>query len=467
MNKPLLLERPTQVRYGVLAWFCTLSMITYIDRFCIQTVQGDIRHDLGLSKEQFAWTFAAFGLAYAAFEVPSGWLGDLFGPRKVLTRIVLCWLVFTALTGTVWGLTSLIVVRFLFGAGEAGAYPNMARGAKSWFPFRERGRAQGLIWMFGRWGGAVAPLLTVALTFPFPGWGQNGWRGAFLMLGLLGVLWVIGFYWWFRDTPQEHPGVNDAERALIEESKSSREQPLTEPASTEETAPSTLSSPAAPNPTAPMSWSSILTSPTLWALSVMYFCSNCGWVFYMTWFGDYLKQDLNLSGIVLLLAIGGPLFFGGIACVLGGFFTDRQVRVWGRRWGRTLQGMVAYGVAGLLFLLALATTDTHRGVAFMALCLASFVKDFAMAASWSTTIDIGHRYSGTVAGCMNTIGNLGTVVSPPIVIWLSQENYKPALIYSAAMFLTAAGCWLFINPRRVIVYSPADRERLEAEGVLT
>jgi MFS family permease len=177
MNKALVESiptlAPTRVRYTVLAWFCTLSMMTYIDRVCIKQVQDDMQTDLGLDGRQFAFAFSAFALAYALFEIPTGWLGDRLGPKKVLARIVLCWLLFTALTGLVFGsgwvaLWMLLAVRFLFGAGEAGAYPNMARGTRGWFPFAERGRAQGLIWTFGRWGGAVG-LARLALRFHPPG----------------------------------------------------------------------------------------------------------------------------------------------------------------------------------------------------------------------------------------------------------------------------------------------------------
>jgi nitrate/nitrite transporter NarK len=220
---------------------------------------------------------------------------------------------------------------------------------------------------------------------------------------------------------------------------------------------------------APMSWASILSSPTLWCLSFMYFCSNSGWSFFITYVTPYMKNDLQLTGWQLHLASGAPLFFGGIGCLLGGFLTDQQVRVWGRRWGRTGQGLIAYAVGAGLFLLAGELTQTLPLIAFVALCLASFVKDLAMAASWSTTIDIGHRYSGTVAGVMNTIGNMGTVVSPPIVAALADwtGNLKTGLYYYSGMFLVASVCWLFINPRRVIVYAPEDHKRLAASGVLT
>ncbi|MCI0643156.1 MAG: MFS transporter [Gemmataceae bacterium] len=453
---PVLATEPTRVRYRVLAWFCTLSMITYIDRVCIMQVQGDMQRDLGISRTDFSWVFSAFALAYAAFEVPTGWLGDRFGPRKVLTRIVLCWLLFTSLTGFAMGLISLLVVRFLFGAGEAGAYPNMARAAKNWFPFRERGRAQGLIWTFGRWGGALAPALIIALAYPFQhytwfGFDIPGWRGAFVLLGVLGILWVIGFSIWYRDTPREHPAANEVERQFIEEGVSGSTKPP------------------------PISWKAILSSRTLWCLSFMYFCSNAGWSFFITYVTPFLSQDLGLEGGVLLLAAGMPLFLGGVGCFVGGLFTDRMVHVLGRRWGRTLQGIVAYALGGVCFLMSYLLANDNIVLAFACICVASMVKDCAMGASWATTIDIGHRYSGTVAGLMNTVGNLATFFAAPLVAWIvyfaggqddADAKYAVSLIFYGCMFMVAALCWFFIDPRRVIVYAPEDEARLKAQGIL-
>jgi MFS family permease len=444
MNKPLSpLVRPTQVRYIVLAWLCSLSMITYIDRVCIMQVKDDIRDELRLTDQEISWAFSAFALAYALCEVPTGWLGDRLGARRVLTRIVSCWLLFTALTGAVWNWTSLIVVRTLFGAGEAGAYPNIARATRNWFPYRQRGLAQGMIWTFGRLGGGIAPLLVILLA------AATGWRGAFVCLALLGVAWLVGFSWWFRDRPDEHPDVNDAERALIAEGRPTSAAP------------------------APLSWATMLRSPTLWSLSGMYFCSNAGWSFFITWVPDYLKKDLGLTGMTLHLASGGPLLLGAVGCLLGGLLTDRQVRIWGPRWGRTLQGTIAYALGGSLFLTSYALTKVDGTLAFTALCFASLLKDMGMGASWSTTLDIGHRYSGSVAGVMNTVGNMGTVVSPPVVAAIvsatataAGTEWRVALFYYAGMFFVASICWLFINPRRVIVYAPEDLARLRAEGVL-
>lgn len=448
---PVSIEKPTNVRYTVLAWACSLSMLTYIDRVCIKTVGSDMQADLGISKSEFGLVFSAFGLAYAAFEVPSGWLGDRFGPRAVLTRIVLWWSLFTALTGLVWqfsfrvdpipfafnSLILLIIIRFLFGMGEAGAYPNTARALRNWFPYARRGLAQGLLWAFGRWGGAMAPPLIMFFAWPF------GWRGAFIAFGVLGAQWVIAFVYYFRNSPAEDHRVNAAERTLIEEKGDAL-------------------------PKSPLSWLAMFRSPNLWMLTGMYFCSNAGWCFFITWDVEYYKNVLHLKDTSLLLAQGAPLFFGGIACLSGGFLTDRQVRIWGPRWGRTLQGCAAYALGGAFFLLALLFIDMPI-LSVACLCIASFGKDFAMAVSWSTCIDIGHRYSGTVAGVMNGVGNLGTAFAPAVVGYLAGGeggDWRIALVFSAVLFFIAAACWLFINPRRVVVYGDADHAALRAQGVL-
>jgi len=422
--------RPTHVRWKVLGWLCGLSAITYIGRICIIQIRPDIELSLGLTPASIAYAFSAFSLAYALFEIPTGWLGDKLGPRKVLSRIVLCWVAFSALTGAAWNLASLVIFRFLFGVGEAGAFPNIARAGKEWFPFSERGIAQGLVWMSARWGGAVAPLLIMLLAYPW------GWRWGFVLLSGLGLIWLWGFYPRFKDSPEDDNAVNNAERVLI--------------------AGSAKPSSAPP----PLSWTTMLRSPTLWALSLMYFASNAGWSFFASWITPYLQKDLRLSGVRLVIASGGPLFFGGIACILGGFLTDRQVRLWGERWGRSVQGIIAYGVGGLLLLVAVWSTPGHVALAYIAVCLSSFIKDFGMAASWATTIDIGHRYSGTVAGFMNSVGNLGQMVSVPIVahlvLWAGtpgHPTWRISLFYYAAMFFLASLSWIFVNPRRVIVYT--------------
>jgi len=433
---------PTWERWKVLAWLCCLSVFTYIGRIGISSqIRENIESSLHLVPSLTAYAISAFTLSYALFELPSGWLGDRYGPRKVLTRVVLCWMVFTALTGASWSLGSLVFFRFMIGAGEAGAFPNIARATREWFPFRERGMAQGYVWMFARFGGAIAFPFLLTLTHVF------GWRWTFVVTGAIGVVWVTFFWVRFRDTPAQDPKVNEAERALIEGGK--RETPAR----------------------APISWATLLLSPTIWFLLIMYFCSNAGWAFFSSWITPYLEGDLRLRGMKLAFASALPWVFAGVACFLGGFLTDRMVRRWGRRCGRTLIGSIGFGVAAVLMVLAHQISTNHAAWAFGAICFSSFAKDLGMAATWAITIDVGHRYSGSVSGLMNSFGNMGQVLSPLVVVQLAilfgtraHPNWNVALPYNAATFFVAAVCFIFVDPRRTVVYSEEDRQRLEAEG---
>src|SRR6185295_13787749 len=210
------MSNATRARHKLLRFTFALSIITYVDRVCISTAAGSISGELHLTKAQMGWVFSAFTIAYAIFEIPSGRLGDTIGPRKVLTRIVLWWSAFTMATGLVWSYVSILTARFLFGAGEAGAFPNMSRSLSRWFPERERGTAHGVIFMGSRLGGAVTPLLVTPIL------AYAGWRVSFWIFGTLGVGWCIFWWRWYRDEPGIHPDVNPEELALIQESRSDR-----------------------------------------------------------------------------------------------------------------------------------------------------------------------------------------------------------------------------------------------------
>ena len=186
----------SRVRYAVLALVCSLSLVSYLDRVGISGGAPFIVSDLGLTPVQMGFVFSAFTLAYASFEIPSGWLGDTIGPRKVITRIVLWWSAFTTLTGLVHHFATLLTVRFLFGAGEAGTYPNATKVLSRWMPTVERGFGQGMVWMSGRLGGAFAPALVVFMI------ARMGWRPTFWIFGVVGVAWAAFFWCWFRDRPR-------------------------------------------------------------------------------------------------------------------------------------------------------------------------------------------------------------------------------------------------------------------------
>src|SRR6185295_198933 len=198
-----------KVRHAVLAMLVLLSVVTYLDRICISISAKEIQADLGLSESQWGWVLGAFLLAYGLFEIPSGGLGDRIGQRKVLTRIVLWWSAFTALTPLAHNYYMLVATRFLFGAGEAGAYPNASGCISRWFPAAERARAQGLVWGASRLGGALTPLIVV----PLKAW--LGWKVCFWLFASLGVVWAVAWVWWFRDDPAKHPAVSEQELAEI------------------------------------------------------------------------------------------------------------------------------------------------------------------------------------------------------------------------------------------------------------
>jgi MFS family permease len=377
------------VRYGVLGFACTLSMITYLDRVCFGSAASDIQREFGLSETQKGMLFTAFAFAYAIFEVPTGWLGDTYGPRRTLIRIVLWWSAFTALTGLVhpisllpwFGFTAMLAVRFLFGVGEAGAYPNLTRALHNWFPSSSWAFGQGMVWMCGRLMGGLTPLVWL-LVVVLP---NHSWRIAFYLFGAVGAVWCVSFYLWFRDRPEQHPSTNEAEQALILAGRPREEASH-----------------------AGVPWLKLLKSGNLWVLCLMYFCAAYGWYFNITYLPRFLEQQYHVDPESTWGAIykGGPLLFGATTCLIGGFLSDRFIRATGnRRWGRRLFGVVGHSLCGLCYLACLGTGSAFTF--FLAISFAAFWNDLTMGAAWATCQDIGRRYAAIVAGCMNTIGNLG------------------------------------------------------------
>lgn len=411
----------------MMGFVIVLAIITYIDRVCISQAAPEIRKDLGLSELQMGAVFSAFTLAYALFEIPGGWLGDRFGPRSVLMKVVAMWSIFTAATGAAWSYTSMLVCRFLFGVGEAGCFPNVTKIFTIWLPSGERVRAQGILWLSARWGGAFTPLLVAAVL------AVVSWRLAFVLFGLLGVIWAVAFYRWFRDKPSEHPSVNAAELALMD--------------GAEINAPGHGSMP----------WGKLVASPTVWLLWLQYFCMSYGWYFYITWLPTYLREARSVSLEKSALLAGLPLFFGGIGCFVGGWLAKRFAESWGSViWARRVVACVGLVAAGGMLVVATRLGDPVW--AMVALGLASFSNDLAMASGWGACMDVGGRHAGALSGSMNMMGNLGGAVGPFVVGMIldagkSAADAKPSLDSWVTCFLVAAGiyligavAWLFIDP---------------------
>ena len=432
---------PSRARYAVMAFLCVLSFLTYFDRVCIVRVQGDMQHDLHLSDEQFGLVLGAFWLAYALFEIPSGFLGDRYGARGTLTRIVLAWSCFTALSGSATGFVSLLTFRFLFGAGEAGAYPNMARIQGAWLPAQSRARAGGLLWLCARWGGAFSPVIFGMM---LRGFGSDSfrhaahgtflehvatWRLGFFASGVVGALWVVCFWPWFRDNPAKHSSVNAAELELI-----SRNRP--EPAQTQ----------APHHP--PGLFLALFTSPSLWAIAGLYICASFGWSFFVSWMPRFLKDVHGVTFAKSEWMSGLPLFFGGIACLVGGVLSDAVVRrMSSKRLARAIFPVGGYLVAAVA-MICIRFVHSPQGATVL-LCIAAGAFDFGQGANWATIVDIGGRYAGTATGFINMVGNLGNSAQPVIGAWIFNHlGWNALFLVYAAAFCAAASMWLFINPNR-------------------
>jgi len=409
-------ERPTKVRYWVVFFMVTLAIITYIDRVTLSQAAPRIITDLGLTKIQMGWVISAFITAYALFEIPSGYLGDKLGPRGALMRIVVAWSVFTAATGQAFNLLSLFVVQTLFGAGEAGAFPNIAKAFSVWLPQDERVKAQGIIWLAARWGGAFTPLLVFQiLRFV-------SWRATFGIFGILGVIWTFFFFRWFRDNPADNPSLNKAELELLSNSRAHGHGSVP--------------------------WAKFASSPQVWMLGGQYFCLSYSWYFSITWLPTYLKEARHLNPGQIAALAGLPLFLGGIGSLFSGFIAKPLTRMTGSVTAtRRLLGVV--GFAGASSLIVISTLIQDPTFAVIALAFASFSNDLVMPGSWGACMDVGGKNAGTLSGTMNMMGNLGGAVATfvaPYILKFTGENWNTVLYTAAGVYFLGIFFWITMDP---------------------
>jgi MFS transporter, ACS family, glucarate transporter len=429
----------SRVRFRVLAFLCVLSFLTYYDRQCIVRAQADIKESLGLSDGQMGVILGAFWLAYALFEIPGGWMGDRIGARFTLTRIVLAWSLFTALTGAATGFYTLLMYRLLFGVGEAGAYPNMAHVQSRWLPKLERARAGGLLWLCARWGLAFAPLLFGTITraveslqasfagSPIVSWfaATPSWRIGFFISGLLGVVWCLAFYPWFRDEPAQKKSVNPAELEHIHSGRGKID---------------------ATHHMAAATWAKLFSSPSLWAIGIYYFCGSFAWSFFVSWMPRYFDDVHGVTYKQSEWSAALPMFCGGIACLVGGVLSDELVRRTGwRRLGRAVFPITGCLVAAAA-MFAMPFVRTPRDATIL-MCIVATAFDFGQAANWAAIVDIGGRYAGVALGFINMIGCLAHAVQP----YIGQDVFNKigwnALfgMYAVA-YILAMTTWTVINP---------------------
>ena len=420
------MARPTRVRYIVLGLTIAAYMITYIDRVVISSAVPSIQKEFGFSIVTMGWILSSFQWAYALFQIPGGWLGDRIGPRRAMTLIVTWWSLFTCFTVFAWSAASMALIRFLFGMGEAGAFPIATRSLSRWMLPTERGFAQGVTHAGSRLGGAITPALVVLIIVRY------GWRAAFICCGALGLIWAAAWFWYYRDTPDEHASVNAEERELIR---------------------SSLELARGAKSLQSVSWKCILSSPQMWILSAMYFCYAYNLSVYLVWFPKYLNdhRGFNLKQMGFYASL--PLLAGVVGDVFGGWFSDLLAKWTGDlKMARRTVGAGGFLLSALCIVPACLTTNPFTSVWLS--CLAMFGLESTVGVSWAITLDIGADSAGAVSSLMNTWGNTGGAIASALSAYLVVlRGWNAPFLVMAALSVVAMLLCLRINASQRLLTS--------------
>jgi MFS family permease len=439
------------VRYQVLAFLAAMTFVLYLDRVCIGQAAPQIQKDLGISETAWGYVVAAFTLSYALFEIPTGRWGDRYGSRGVLTRIVVWWSFFTALTGVTSGLVVLLTVRFLFGAGEAGALPNAARVLRAWFPESSRGRAQGFVTTTMMIGGAAAPVASQWLI------NAVGWRWSFAVFGLLGVVWAISFYLWFRDNPAEHPATNLAERRLI---AAGRKPPKPVFIEEDTMAPDIVGDEQAHGP---IPWHDVLRCANIWLLGGAMMTMSAIYYMLISWYPKYLQAARGATPDQSSWLASLVLGMGAFGCLFGGWLTDWLVQKSGkRRWSRTGQAAVGAAVASMCILASVRVDSTLLSAFLVA--FACLGVQLQLPAWWACATQISGKHLGALFGLMNMLGAFGAILSQ--IFFGSSADYLKSLSYAGraqwdpawyayvVVALIGMILWSLIDPEKTVERQP-------------
>ena len=405
-----------------------MYLICYMDRSNISVAQPEIAKEFGLSKTAMSLVLSAFTWSYALGQIPAGWLGDRFGPKRVLTAIMSWWSIAAMMTGAALGLGSLFAARFFLGLGEAGAFPVASRGMQLWFPRSERGRIQGTTHFFSRFAVAVTPLVAASILLAF------GWRAIFYLFGSLGLIWSTVFAVYYRNRPEEHAHVN---RAELEQIRGLNPD-------------GTVKTFAAAQEDVP--WSRILGSSNMWFIALGYCCFFFGTNFYLTWYPTYLREHRHISLQALGLLGSIPLFAGMAGDLVGGSLTDFVLKKTGRsRLARSVVAAPGFLLSGLFLVPAATTASASASV--MCLAASFFFLEFVIGPAWAVPMDVGGQFSGTVTGIMNMAGALAASFTPLIFgYYFGKGSWTAPFFITSAVMLLGAAIWTFlINPERSVV----------------
>ncbi|WP_025761210.1 MFS transporter [Dyadobacter tibetensis] len=382
-------------RYRLVATTFSLTILLYIDRVCISAAKDPITAGLGLSDTQFGWILSAFALGYALCQTPSGQLVDSKGPHLVLAVIVSLWSIMTALTASAWNYLSMLIIRFLFGAGEAGAFPGISKSTLAWIPLSERGIVTGINFSGSRLGAAFAMPLVVIMLDAF------GWRWTFILLGAIGVGWALYWYWWFRDSPEDHPSVSEKELDLILKNRQQIERH-----------------------TKMLPMRNLLANAPVWWAMLQYFSSNYIFFFCLTWLFPFLKTKYQMDDLEVSYWVMLPFLAGALGNYFSGFLVDYLFKNLNLTRSRQVPAIIGFSLIVLGLWGNLYTSTIYGSIAWLSLAI--FGADMTLSPSWSYCIDVGREYAGTLSGTMNMAGNLGSFLTalafPYLQAWTGDED---------------------------------------------
>src|SRR5580658_1829478 len=405
--------------HRVLGLLVLLSGITYLDRVCISVAGPRMQEDLHISPIGWGWVTGIFTISYCLFEIPPGILGDRIVTRRVLSRIVLWWSAYTALTGTVTSFYPLLVTRFLFGAGEAGAFPNASLGISRWFPPARRATMLGITLMASQIGGGLAPLLVVPIQ------SRYGWRASFFVFGILGFFWSSAWYAWFRDSPTQMPAQSENMEAATPSDATGHTFP----------------------------WRAAFHSQSTMALLAMAFCYFYVYSFFQTWFHTFLVKGRGFSEASLWLS-AFPYVVAILANLTGGAMSDALVRRWGPKRGRRMLGATALTVAGLFTVATMASRQQILTVIFLGMVYGAIT--FQQSGVFGVCLDIGQKHAGAIVGLMNTAAQLGALVGSVAYGYIINHfgNYDAPFVPMAAVLFVGAMLWLRIDASKELRAEP-------------
>jgi sugar phosphate permease len=408
-------------RRGVVGLLVLLFGITYLDRVCISVAGPRMQTDLHIDPIGWGWVTGVFTLAYCLFEIPTGVMADRLGPRRVLTRIVLWWSAFTALTGAASGFVPLLLTRFLFGAGEAGAFPSASVVVSRWFPPKQRATMSGVALMASQLGGAVAPLLVVPIQIRY------GWRMSFFVFGVAGLVWAAAWYAWFRDSPEERGHGSFAAAAGTESSRQAHTFP----------------------------WRLAARSGTVWSMLGLAFCYVYVYNFFQTWFHTFLVRGRGFSEANLMLS-ALPYLIAAIANLAGGAASDALVRRLGAKRGRRVVGVSALMTAAAFTVAAMLTHDQVGTVVFLALTYGAIT--FQQSGVFGVCLDIGRTVAGAMVGLMNMSAQVGGLAGSILYGYIVDRtgSYDAPFIPMTVLLLVGATLWLNVDASREIDSGPAN-----------